>query len=84
MRKLLLSAITLFLFSTSILFFQISCQKDVLANPNVISENGFILFTKFQNTFIGNETDSVGNVVPIYRSAPSFYRMNYDGQMKLK
>lgn len=33
MRKLLLSAITLFLFSASSMMFQVSCQKNALANP---------------------------------------------------
>jgi hypothetical protein len=46
MRKLLLSSITLFLFSASIFVFQVSCQKDAVAENNQTQSEGKILFIK--------------------------------------
>jgi Tol biopolymer transport system component len=46
MRKLLLSAITLFLFSTSIFVFQVSCQKDAMADANERNSNDKIVYVK--------------------------------------
>ena len=41
MRKLLLSAITLFLFSISISLFQLSCSKDTVAKTNEVTLDRF-------------------------------------------
>ncbi len=46
MKKLLLSSITLLLFSCSILIFQISCQKEANANPNNITQLNKIVYIK--------------------------------------
>lgn len=44
MKKLLLSSIVLFLFSASIMMFQISCQKQ--ANARTTSDSNIVLFGK--------------------------------------
>lgn len=49
MRKILLSSIILFLFSASIVLFQISCKKDAKADVITASTNGKILFSKYSN-----------------------------------
>lgn len=55
MKKLLLSSIVLFLFSASILLFQISCQKQVNANPNQITQQNKLVYIKG----FGGSTDAV-------------------------
>lgn len=54
MKKLLLSSLTLFLFATSIILFQISCKKEATADTANTNQTGIILFTKstgFGSTF---------------------------------
>lgn len=46
MRKLLLSSIVLFLFSASIMMFQVSCQKDVNAKNSGTTQQNKIIYTK--------------------------------------
>ncbi len=53
MKKLLLSSIILFLFSASIMMFQVSCQKDANAKINELTQQNKIVYTK---------TDNVGKV----------------------
>jgi hypothetical protein len=79
MRKLLLSAITLFLFSASIFVFQVSCQKDAVAENNQINEDGFILLEKESQEIVRYQLDSAGNNNPIYEYRQRLYKMKYDG-----
>jgi|JI10StandDraft_1071094.scaffolds.fasta_scaffold712353_1 Tol biopolymer transport system component len=46
MKKLLLSSIVLFLFSASIMMFQVSCQKDANARINGTTQQNKIIYTK--------------------------------------
>jgi len=50
MKKLLLSSIILFLFSTSILLFQISCQKEANARPNNTTQQNKLVYFKLNAT----------------------------------
>jgi Tol biopolymer transport system component len=47
MKKLLLNSIILFLFSTSVLMFQVSCNKDAIAETNNTTDK--IIFVKTIN-----------------------------------
>ncbi|MCB0509036.1 MAG: hypothetical protein KDD21_12135 [Bacteroidetes bacterium] len=46
MKKLLLSSIILLLFSSSILIFQVSCQKEAKADTNNITQQNKIIYIK--------------------------------------
>ncbi len=46
MKKVLLSSITLFLFSASIMMFQISCQKEANANINNVAQQNKLVYIK--------------------------------------
>jgi hypothetical protein len=46
MKKLLLSSIVLFLFSASIMMFQVSCQKDANARINELHNKTKLIYTK--------------------------------------
>lgn len=50
MKKILLSSIILFLFSVSIVLFQISCKKEAVADVAVGGADGKILFSKYTKT----------------------------------
>ena len=51
MKKLLMSSIVLFLFSVSILMFQISCSDDVMANTDTFeSEKEIVVSVEYENT----------------------------------
>lgn len=52
MKKLLLSSIVLLLFSSSMLLFQISCQKQANAKANETGANK-IVYSKYDGTSIG-------------------------------
>jgi len=54
MKKLLLSSMVLFLFSTSIMMFQVSCQKNANAKINVTTQQNKIIYTKS-----GSGTDEI-------------------------
>lgn len=82
MKKVLLSSITLFLFSASIMMFQISCQKQVNANPNQINQQNKFVYAKLNATTdlwtinICNIDGTNNTVVPI--SLPSGVKYNGD------
>lgn len=82
MKKLLLSSIVLFLFSASIMLFQISCQKQVNANPNQITQQNKFVYAKLNATSdiwtinICNIDGTNNTVVPI--SLPSGVKYNGD------
>lgn len=70
MRKLLLSSIVLFLFSASILMFQMSCKKEAKAdNPIVTQSDGL---------------KQLGKILYYSRGDGGFWLMNYDGTDKKK
>lgn len=82
MKNLLLSSIVLFLFSASIMLFQISCQKQVNANPNQITQQNKFVYAKLNATTdiwtinICNIDGTNNTVVPI--SLPSGVKFNGD------
>lgn len=72
MKKLLLSSITLFLFSSSILLFQISCQKEANAGPNPKQSLNKIVYIKEIDVapdrtelWISNIDGSNQNIIPV-------------------
>ncbi len=68
MRKLLLSSIVLFLFSASILIFQVSCKKEVNADIPSVAQCD----------------DSKQLCKILYEGEDKFWLMNYDGTDKQK
>ena len=80
MKKLLLSSIVLLIFSTTIIIFQMSCQKTALAQHLSNSQNlNKTLLGKDIQTQIGTTSDSLGHVTPIYIYTVDFYLVNNDG-----
>jgi Tol biopolymer transport system component len=68
MKKLLIGAITLSTFSISLLLFQISCQKEVIAqNPTTVQQGKIIFAQK-----------------AIYDSLKEIWIVNYDGTGQTK
>ena len=81
MKKLLLSSIVLFLFSASIMMFQVSCQKDANAKINELIQQNKIVYTKTDNLgkafiWIANTDGTSQTKVPITLPVGYFIR-NY-------
>lgn len=70
MKKLLLSSIVLFLFSASILMFQMSCKKEAKADEPTVTQS--------------DELKQLGKILYRASSTDDFYLANYDGTGKQK
>jgi Tol biopolymer transport system component len=77
MKKLLLSSIALFIFSISMLLFQISCHKEASARSTAVSQQGKIIYVNWNGTgsiWTANYDGSNPQTVPI--SLPTGYSIN--------
>jgi hypothetical protein len=64
MKKLLLSSIVLFLFSASIILFQISCKKEVIGQVTSPQLNK-IIYIKSSTLYTANYDGSGATIIPI-------------------
>jgi hypothetical protein len=72
MKKLLLSSVILLLFSASVMLFQLSCKKEVLAQIPALQQNKIIYLNQCNNLlYSANYDGSNKTVIPI--SLPAHY-----------
>ena len=80
MKKLLMTSAVLFLFSASILMFQISCSKTANAGTNGISSNATKIAYLTNQRKIGiKNADGTGTTSIITPILPTGFTLKYDG-----
>jgi len=73
-----MTSAVLLLFSVSLIIFQMSCQKSLIAQSSTQTSNKILLKKDIERQ-VGTTVDSSGQSIPVYRYSTDFYIVQNDG-----